>query len=153
MNDSPLNIEEIRRRAKDNKSRYAEYFLTYSFNTLDRFRNLLITLSVVGFGFFQTKNLYLENKTRVLSLIFLSILSGVVNYITSYLSTMYESNYYSQIEKIFSEKAFPSSDEYEKMTKKENIERNKKNNFWWLVSMIFLCLQTIFLLCALKDMI
>jgi hypothetical protein len=153
MNDCLSYIEKVRRRAKDGKAKNAEYFLTLSFETLDRFRNLLITLSVVGFGFLQSVSTDLTNRICILSSLFIAVVFGVVSYLTSFFSTMYEANYYSRIEKIFSMTAFPTQSQYEKMVKEEEDERLKKKNLWWIFSIFFLCLQTIFVLIAIKSLI
>ena len=148
-----FEIEKLRQRAKDNKGKNVEYFLTHSYSTLDSFRNLLITLSVLGFGFYQSNSSIDTSRIYVLSSLFISVLFGMLNYIFSYLSNMYEANYYSQIERIFAEIAYPTRSEYENMIKRENDERLKKNNLCWPISIILLFLQSLFILIALINII
>lgn len=153
MNSGRTIIEKLRRRAKDNKAKNTRYFLSLSFTTLDKLRNLLITLSAIAFGFFQSGVVAQSSGPTVLSSLLYSVIFGMLNYATSWLAVMYEANYNSKIESIFSEQAYPTQVEYEKMINNENLERLKKKNIWWPAGMLFLVLQSIFLIIALKNAI
>jgi len=152
MNQERLHIEEIRKRAKDNKARNGRYYLDFGFNSLEHLRNLLIALSTIGFGFLRVSSVNIVSQKQIATKLFISVIFGILSYFTSYLTALKEANYYSNCEKIFSQ-SFPTKKQYDNMIEAENIEKEKKNNYWWPISVLFLIIQIIFILSALSSLI
>lgn len=151
MNSDELNIEDIRRRAKDSKASNGQFFLSQAFSSLEGLRGLLTTLSAGILAYFQVTQAVFPNKQSIFSLLFWSLIVGILSYFCGYMSSIYESRYYSDIEKIFARQAFPNKDEYNTMISEENNRRSSKRNYWWNLSFILLVVQTILVLSVLAK--
>ncbi len=133
-----FDIEEIRRRAKDNKAENGKYYATHAFESLTQLRNLLLALTTAGIAFFQT----LPESSSKLNLLIASFIVGIVSYICFYLAMMAEANYYSVIEKMFSTTNISIS-EYNDAINKEQKAKDNFRNPWYLVSFLCLLLQAV----------
>ncbi len=144
MQEEISRIEEIRRRAKDNKADNVKYYLTLSFEILGQIRNLLLTVSVAGIGLLQTDLINVSDKKDLIVKLLISIIFGILSYFSNWFSAMYEANYYSTIEELY-RNSFPTKEQYVTMVNNENKLRSKKNNYWWPISFFLLVIQTFFL--------
>lgn len=131
-------IEELRRRAKDNKAHNTELFIVQSFSSLEHIRNLLLTLSVAGIGLLRTDIIHTFNQNAGYALLW-SIIIGIISYTFHYLSLLSEAHYYSDKEILFST-AFPTMEQYKIMLEDElKLSKNGANilRFFGFIFLIF----------------
>jgi ABC-type uncharacterized transport system permease subunit len=126
MEPERIHIEEIRKRAKDNKANNAQFFQKYSFDSLDRFRNTLFLATFALIGYLGAIKNQLNKK--LLDLLVTSIALGLASYLSQYLFAFKKTEMYSELEKNLSNNAFPNITEYQKMINNEpNIYRKYKS--------------------------
>lgn len=117
MESERISVEEIRRRAKDNKANNGQFFQKYSFDSLDRFRNTLFLATFALIGYLGAIENQLDKK--LLDLLITSIAFGLVSYLSQYLFAFKKTEMYSELEKNLSNNAFPNIIEYQKMINNE----------------------------------
>jgi hypothetical protein len=140
-----LAIEELRRRAKDNKAKNALEFTKLSDVYFEKSRNMFFLICFAMLSYFTSTQTVLSKFESFLLLI--SLLSGVASYFYSYLYMSSLAKYYSDLE-INMSAAFPTENEYNQMLKNENSLSAKysdrhKNNF---IAVSFFFLQVISLI-------
>jgi len=111
MESERISVEEIRRRAKDNKANNGQFFQKYSFDSLDRFRNTLFLATFALIGYLGAIENQLDKK--LLDLLITSIAFGLVSYLSQYLFAFKKTEMYSELEKNLSNNAFPNIIEYQ----------------------------------------
>lgn len=125
IDQTRIAIEQLRRRAKDNKSNNVRDFVLLSESYLDKTRNtiFLVTLAIIGFAGAVQKN-YSPGEIAVITL---SMISGLVSIIFSHKYALANARYYSDLECNLSS-SFPSVDEYNLMIENEkNIQKEHCN--------------------------
>jgi len=135
-----LAIEEIRRRAKDNKAKNVSIFVKSSEDYLEKTRNILflVSFSILGYlGAVQKLLTYTE-----LFLLVVSISFGLISYFFSYLHSLSQARYYADLEKNLSE-AFPNQKEYEDVLSNEKIIRvqHSKRDRYQTIAVILMIIQ------------
>ncbi|MCD8484544.1 hypothetical protein LRY65_05660 [Candidatus Woesebacteria bacterium] len=112
-----LAIEDLRRRAKDNKAQNAAQFATLSESYLDKTRNVLFLISFAILTYLGAIQKTLTTCETVFLLA--SIIFGIVSYLGSYRYAWALSRYYSDLERNLA-RAFPSQEEYNQMLLNES---------------------------------
>lgn len=120
-----LAIEELRRRAKDNKAQSVIFFTKLSEGYLDKTRSILFLVSFSLLGYLGTIQKSLSFGEAIF--IIFSIFSGLVSYIFSYKYSLSLANYYAELEENL-RVAFPTQKQYENMLLNENNIRKKHKN-------------------------
>lgn len=144
-------IEDLRRRAKDNKSKNGQFYLNLSFETLKDLRTLLFTIIIAVFAYFQSGQGIIKNECLFKGLFLTSVSFGLLSYIFTWMSNIRMANYYSEKERVFSvafsdqEHAHSMYQKYEDMIKTENEITASFKNHWYPLSLIFMLLQIVFL--------
>lgn len=143
-------IENIRKRAKDNAQKNGMFYLQSCFETLTQTRNLFFAINTLGIAaLFQSS---LENYTKVIFRLEISLFFGILSLIFSFFLFIFRANYYAEKEKIYVH-ALPTLGEYQEMT---NIENNlykkmlQNTSKYWYLSILFLIAQGLLIIAALR---
>jgi len=144
LNQKELAIEDIRRRAKDNKAKNANTFAALSESYLDKTRNVLFLISFAVLGYLGAVQQSLTPSQTALLLI--SVISGVFSYLSSYRYAWLLTNYYSELEHNL-RTAFPSQEQYEEMLSNEPSidQKYSKRHLPQFFALIFLLIQGVML--------
>lgn len=137
------DIEELRRRAKDNKAKIAEYYLTLGFDSIKDLRGVLFALPAIAFGYIQSGLGKTPNYNYFKISFLISFISGIISYILSLVAFLKQSTFYSAREKILSD-GFPTLNQYNKMIKLENKLIANHTNYWFNASFLTILIQTLF---------
>lgn len=145
-----IAIEEIRRRAKDNKAKNAEAFSFQSEMYLDKTRNVLFIFGFSSLAYLGTIQKSLSSCEVIMLLI--SNMFGVISYFYSYKYSISLSQYYSDLERNLST-SFPNQDEYSKMLDNEAMidKKHSKRYLPQLVSILSMSLQALVLFASLLS--
>lgn len=144
INSVTLEIENLRRRAKDNKAKNAATFAALSESYFDKTRNILFLISFAVLGYLGAVQQSLTDCQTVLLL--MSVISGVFSYLSSYRYAWSLSSYYSELEHNL-RTAFPSQEQYEEMLSNEPSidQKHSKRHLPQLLALIFLLIQGVVL--------
>lgn len=124
-NNEQLLIEEIRRRAKDNKSELANLFYQASEQHIDKTRNYLFLLNLGIIGYLGSVNKGLSKSE--ITILTLPLIIGFSSIIFSYKYALNNANYYAELEKNLST-SFLTREQYNSALEKEDKIRKKYSN-------------------------
>ena len=142
ITDDQIKIEEIRRRAKDNKANIGSFFVQLSESYLDKTRNyaFLISLAIIGYiGTLGSSSFWNVTISGI------TLISGLVSTFFSYMYSINNAKYYSTLESNLSRLSFPTSEEYNKMISKETTIKDEYEyrHIFQNLAIVFLIAQAV----------
>ncbi|MGE4555034.1 MAG: hypothetical protein AB7D02_02850 [Candidatus Paceibacterota bacterium] len=142
-----INIEEIRRRAKDNKANNGYFYLKYALDSLDKLRNIFFLATFALIGYLGATKMQFISKTSIRYLV-LSIIFGFASYLFLYLFSFGKAKMYSDLEKNLSQSVFPTIEDYNNILRDEQFIYRKYNylNIWYFLQLITVVIQGILLI-------